>query len=182
MHLPGPGTVAVSDLDGDHIPDIASGTKTGHIDEGYAYRVDLALTTNRDSKSFFVYSDEPTGLNVEAIDVDGDQDLDLVITSHLRRDRIGVWLNDGNGRFTRTDPQRYNPLIWQHQSATPCKSRSPRAVNFEPRRPQVVLERHETVITTFHFSSRAFGCGPCHPFEVASESARLRAPPALTIL
>ena len=67
----------------------------------------LDLTGNPDQKSFSVLSQEPNGLNIQAIDVDGDQDLDLVVTSRWSMQIIAVWINDGSGSFTPGDLDQY---------------------------------------------------------------------------
>src|SRR5215831_5546545 len=59
LHLLRPGAPAVGDLDGDHVPDVASGTNLGRTAQGYAYRVDLDLTANQGAKPFSVFSSEP---------------------------------------------------------------------------------------------------------------------------
>lgn len=182
MHLLRPGTAAVTDLDGDRIPDVASGTKTGHGKQGYVYRVDLDLSGNPDAESFIVYSDEPTGLNVQAIDVDGDHDLDLVVTSHLRRDRIAVWVNDGNGQFTRSDSQRHDSPVWREgHSASPSKTTSAQVYSFEQRHLEVALRRSRIDVRTFHFVRTQLRPASALLSRVAVESARFRAPPAPAI-
>src|SRR5258707_1097345 len=65
-----PGRIAVTDFDGDNIIDIASGVKMARTGQSYAYRVELRLSNWPKSDSFTVYSNEPTGLNIQAIDVD----------------------------------------------------------------------------------------------------------------
>src|SRR5262249_20091760 len=40
------------------------------------------------------------GVNISAVDVDGDHDLDLVISGRFVGRRIGIWINDGTGSFT----------------------------------------------------------------------------------
>jgi hypothetical protein len=141
MHLLRPGLGAIADIDGDHIPDFASGINVGRTAQGYSYRVDLDLSNNPGARPFSVVSQEPTGLNIEAIDVDGDHDLDLVISGRLSRTPIGVWLNDGKGVFTLGDAN--DPV--QFWSAT-ASVQSPivAAVDgrqSESRRPPVKLRR-----------------------------------------
>jgi hypothetical protein len=53
------------------------------------------------------------GLHISARDVDGDHDLDLVITSTFGREPVGVWINDGHGRFTLGNADAYAKSIWQ---------------------------------------------------------------------
>src|SRR5215831_861733 len=63
LHLLRPGIAGVADFDGDHIPDVASGTNLGRTEQGYNYRVDLDLTDNSQAKPFSVISNEPNGLD-----------------------------------------------------------------------------------------------------------------------
>src|SRR5262245_17896358 len=98
-----PGSPAVADLDGDKIRDVASGVRVGQTEKGYLYRIDLDLSSNAAPTSLLVYSSELTGLNVEALDVDGDSDLDLVVSGRLTSQPSGVWINDGKGHFSETD-------------------------------------------------------------------------------
>ena len=82
MHLLRPGAGAVGDLDGDHIPDIASGINTGHTSQGYSYRVDLDLSGNSGAGTLSLFSEDSSGQNIEAVDIDGDHDLDLIMTHY----------------------------------------------------------------------------------------------------
>lgn len=142
MHLLRPGIAAVADLDGDHIPDVASGINTGHTSAGYSYRVDFDLSSGAEPKSFGVLSDEPDGVNIEAIDVDGDQDLDIVITGRLSLRLIGVLINDGSGGFTRGDLGQYVLSSWQsRRSVTAPSVPLTAAIHVELRRPQLALRQ-----------------------------------------
>lgn len=172
-----PGVPAVADLDGDHLPDVASGINTGHTPAGYSYRVDLDLSGHTNQNSFSVLSEEPNGLNIEAIDIDGDHDLDLVITGRLSLRPIGVWINDGTGSFTPGDLGQYVLVAWQRRDAvrSPILSAAP-ALQFEWRRSQIAL-RYDRI----DFSSAvsmARGVSPLIVFSRAPDgSADLRAPP-----
>jgi hypothetical protein len=44
--------------------------------------------------------------------VDGDGDLDLVVTSAWSFAPVGVWINNGHGEFARGDPTAYPRAIW----------------------------------------------------------------------
>jgi len=178
MHLLRAGTPAVADLDGDHEPDLASGINTGHTSAGYSYRVDLDFSGTPDRKSFSVLSQEPNGLNIQAIDVDGDQDLDLVITSRWSMQPIGVWINDGSGSFTPGDLDQYGSRIWQT---------SPSVRSSHPA--STIVLQHERRHLDISIGSQRFNFGlsdfrllPVNPVSVNTSriplgSAQLRAPP-----
>jgi hypothetical protein len=178
-HLARPGTPAVADLDGDHVVDLASGTKTGRSEQGYVYRVDLDLSSNPDAKFFIIYSDEPAGLNIQAIDIDGDHDLDLVVATHLGRQPVGVWLNDGKGGFIRDDSSKYDPSVWQRDWSIRCRKTNPIPVSsFEARRPEVTFRlRRINLRGAQHFFSQTFTSQSGDLVSIPIASARFRAPP-----
>jgi hypothetical protein len=91
---------AVADLDGDHKADLALSRKIGTGGQGYLYRVDLTLSQTTKSDSFTFSNTDLLGVNISAVDVDGDHDLDLVISGRFLGRRIGIWINDGAGSFT----------------------------------------------------------------------------------
>lgn len=87
----------------------------------YRYRVDVRLSTDLNT-TFDVDSGVAGGLHISARDVDGDRDLDLVITSEFGREPVGIWINDGHGAFTRGRPETYIGSVWQetdHSLETP---------------------------------------------------------------
>jgi hypothetical protein len=52
-------------------------------------------------------SSRPLGLVFSARDIDSDNDLDLVLRDPLAGKAIGVWLNDGAGGFSATEPAAF---------------------------------------------------------------------------
>lgn len=108
---------AIGDFDGDRRPDLAStelvrpGTGDGK------YTVQISLTSSWASSSFEVDGAQSGGLSIRARDIDGDRDLDLVITSGPLHRRVGVWKNDGNGSFTEADPSLYPDQVWRDPPA-----------------------------------------------------------------
>jgi hypothetical protein len=102
----------IADLDGDHKLDVAVGSRSGDSVAGFFYRIDVGLSGSAQSSSFTIFDRLATGLNVTTIDLDGDHDLDFVITSLPLRHPIGVWINDGTGRFVRGEASHYSASIW----------------------------------------------------------------------
>jgi hypothetical protein len=102
---------AIADLDGDGRPDLAVARAEGWGPSGFQYRIDLDLTTRVGLSSFSV-SAQSGGLRIIPRDVNGDWDLDLVITSAWSFTPVGVWINDGHGGFTRGDPTAYPQSTW----------------------------------------------------------------------
>lgn len=177
-HLLRPGTPAVADLDGDHHPDLASGIKTGHTSDGYSYRVDLDLSGNPEGKSFSVFSQEPNGLNIQAIDVDGDHDLDLVITNRWSMQPIGVWINDGSGSFTPGDLDQYSLRIWQtSQSVRSSDLASNVVLQHEWRRLDISLGSERFEFRLSDLQLRPVSSVSTNTSRISLGSAQLRAPP-----
>ncbi len=177
LHLLRPGNAVVADLDGDHVLDTASGVETGHSALGYFYRVDLALTGDSAAAPFMVLSFEPMGLNIEALDVDGDHDMDLVISSQFLRRPVGVWLNDGKGLFSPADPARYTPSLPLPSGAvSSANDPTPREIDCK-RRPAAFNPRL-TPITVRSPSQRFTPSPPSFRVLLSSPSpSRFRAPP-----
>jgi hypothetical protein len=94
---------AIADLDGDGRPDLAVAKLDGWAPSGFRYRIDLDLTSRAGRSSFSVFA-QRGGLRIIPRDVNGDWELDLIITSARSFTPIGVWLNDGHGGFVRSDP------------------------------------------------------------------------------
>ena len=181
-HLLRAGTPAVADLDGDHQPDLASGINTGHTSAGYSYRVDLDLSGNPDRKSFSVLSQEPNGLNIQAIDVDGDQDLDLVITSRWSMQPIGVWINDGSGSFTPGDLNQYGSRIWQTSpSVRTTHLASTIVLQHEWRRLDISIGSQRFDFGLSDYRLRPVGPVSVNTSRIPLGSAQLRAPPIFNL-
>lgn len=102
----------VGDFDGDNRADIAYAKPQGRMNGAYHYKVEVRLSA-QPGAIFDVDSGAAGGLRISTRDVDGDHDLDLVITSAFGGLRVGVWLNDGHGQFTQGAAESYPLSIWQ---------------------------------------------------------------------
>jgi hypothetical protein len=133
VQLPAPffyGSGAIVDFDGDHRADFAVAQSQTLHGRTQSYRVDVHLSAHP-SSAFDVESHAPGGLHVAALDVDGDHDLDLVITTEFGQEPVGVWINDGQGAFSQGDPAAYPAFIWQpgkHFFETPERPVAPPVV------------------------------------------------------
>jgi hypothetical protein len=106
---------AVADFDGDSRPDMAV-TRMESRGGGYVYWLELDLSTNRKDGSSQAQANLPSavssifGLHLTPQDVDGDHDLDIVVTMGIARQPVAVWINDGKGRFEEGDLSAYPAL------------------------------------------------------------------------
>ena len=93
---------AFADLDGDRKPDMASveiqDEQVGSTD--YAIRLQFAGGTG----SYIGVKGPFGGLRLAVRDVNGDDSLDLILTSTMDRHVLRVLLNDGHGNFLPTEP------------------------------------------------------------------------------
>jgi hypothetical protein len=108
-------TGVLGDFDGDRRPDIAIARPERLSNGAFRYRVEVLLST-QPAGAFDVEFGPAGGLHISAQDVDGDRDLDLVITSEFGRQPVGIWINDGHGRFTRGAAEKYPKSVWQEAS------------------------------------------------------------------
>src|SRR5258708_15040220 len=98
-------TWTIADFDGDGQPDLL----TTHP-EGY---VELQLSSRTGASFSFPVLGGDLGISIAARDVDGDHDLDLVITARGSHRPIGVWINDGRGAFEEGNAEAYSAATWQ---------------------------------------------------------------------
>ena len=98
----------LADLDGDREPDAVGASRLGKTKDGYLYQVQLQLSTDLQSISFVVLHDNSVGLKIVSHDIDGDDDIDLSVSDQLSQ-HVGIWLNDGKGRFVKSPPGRFSP-------------------------------------------------------------------------
>jgi hypothetical protein len=101
LHLLASGWM-LADLDGDHEPDVAQSLALGRAKDGYCYEVQLQLSSDASARSFFLFHNNSLGLRITAHDIDGDNDIDLIISDRFFGEHIGIWLNDGRGRFSKS--------------------------------------------------------------------------------
>jgi hypothetical protein len=126
-------STAIADFNVDGAPDIAIADRVYRSAAGYSYRIQLSISGELTDAVTFESPDEAIQLRVS--DVDADNDLDLVASAVLSKDIVGVWLNDGHGRFTSTAVRQMPAAIGARQvldSTDP--SSSPASVGYSPRR------------------------------------------------
>jgi hypothetical protein len=98
-----------ADFDGDQKPDFAE-----------LRRSSLDIRLNSGSlQHLTVSSDEAAGLQtIAVVDIDGDNDLDIVVQNRFVPRRAEIWINDGNGRFPES-PFLREPVQIERKSWNP---------------------------------------------------------------
>jgi hypothetical protein len=99
----------VADFDGDNQPDVVISNAEGR----YGYSLEFQLSAKGVGGSPILPSQPLSafGLHLTPRDVDGDHDLDIVITVGFSRQPVAVWINDGHGRFEEGDLAAYPACI-----------------------------------------------------------------------
>jgi hypothetical protein len=96
---------SVADLDGDSKPDLAS-VEDGTSDSTRTdYRIQVQLSAA--GRQAFRIVAPIGGLQIVSRDVNGDNALDLVLTTTWFKQPVAILLNDGHGSFTRLDPDAF---------------------------------------------------------------------------
>lgn len=109
--------VTIEDFDGDSRPDIAmvSEGRSGSAVDHYRIRFQLSKGGSQN-----IDLTAPVGgLDISSRDVNGDDFLDVVVTTAATNRPVAVLLNDGAGKFTASDPSafpgafRKSPHFWR---------------------------------------------------------------------
>jgi hypothetical protein len=95
-------STAVGDLNADGRPDVAVADRIGRGAGGFAYNVQLSISGGE--SQLVDFDSDQDALSVALRDVDHDRDLDVVVIGAVSRSIVGIWLNDGTGKFERATP------------------------------------------------------------------------------
>lgn len=93
---------AIEDFDGDRQPDIATVLEGRSGTEGSHYWIRFQLSSGA-SQSIYVAA-PVGGLDISSRDVNGDDFIDVIVTTTGTNRPVAVLLNDGAGNFTASDP------------------------------------------------------------------------------
>lgn len=93
---------AIADFNRDGLADTAVADRLSQGPAGYVYEVRFSVSGLPPRSVSF--ESAQSALTVSIRDVDHDNDLDVVVSEVLSRVVTNVWLNDGQGHFTRAAP------------------------------------------------------------------------------
>ena len=110
---------AIADLDGDNQPDFASVQLGQHGRMEGRYSIGFQLSSG--PRQSIVISAPLGGLQVTLRDVNGDNSLDLIVTTEWFRKPVAVLLNDGHGHFTQSGNTQLADSIYNFQELSPAR-------------------------------------------------------------
>lgn len=172
-------TLRVADFDGDGRPDCATLRLQDRIDGPYRYRVNIALSGGPESSFQFSSAQARFGLQVAAVDVDGDRDLDLVIRSAFDFRLIAVWINDGHGAFTEGRLTDYPQAVGVEHDQVAESGYHPRTAAGLPRvdGPGAFSERISQRSPAPDSTNRKLSSIPSPRNTIGRDSTPMRGPP-----
>jgi hypothetical protein len=123
---------SVADFDGDLKPDLVN-VQAGKSDVSSTdYRIQLQLSAA--GRQTFHIVGPIGGLQIIASDVNGDNALDLVLTTKWLRQPVAILLNDGHGKFSRIEPAAFPEAF--HEFTTSWGSTTDHAIDAVGAPPQ----------------------------------------------
>jgi hypothetical protein len=88
-----------ADFDGDSKPDLVEHRSTF---------LDVQLSTGRELRLGSELDANTLGTEIVVVDLDGDHDLDIVVRNRFLNQHSDIWLNDGQGFFSKSATRDYS--------------------------------------------------------------------------
>jgi hypothetical protein len=107
---------AIADFDGDQQADLATVQAGTGTSSHSRYWIRFELTSGK--KQFFGVTGPAGGLQISPRDVNGDNALDLIVSTAWLHQTIAILLNDGHGNFTLANPAAFPAAT--DESPTAC--------------------------------------------------------------
>jgi hypothetical protein len=174
---------AIADFDGDRKPDLATvEAQKGSSSNTTRYSIRLQLTAG--TTQVFGVTAPAGGLQIVARDVNGDNALDVLVSTAWLNKQVAVLLNDGHGNFTLADPadfpsaRREREGRWNSENGPLCDGSVLVRIEYPASGPNRGSK----------FDSPAGEFGKAHPFVPAAPKRLLhssllgRAPPTFVLL
>jgi hypothetical protein len=106
---------AIADFDGDSQPDLAT-VQLGQVTASHA-RYWIRFEMSAGARQFIGVTAPVGGLEIAPRDVNGDNSLDLIVTTPWLNRPVAVLLNDGHGNFTLRDPEAFSTAVWRFETS-----------------------------------------------------------------
>jgi hypothetical protein len=118
---------AIADFDGDRRPDLAT-VEVQKSSSSRTTRYSIRFQLTAGIAQVFGVTAASGGLQIVARDVNGDNTLDVLISTALEHEEVAVLLNDGHGKFTLAEASEFpaalleNSLHWNSGTIPLCES------------------------------------------------------------
>jgi hypothetical protein len=135
-NLPAGGApFAIADFDGDKLPDLATVQVAQIRNSETQYGIRFELSSG--ARQSIDITAPVGGLQLTSRDVNGDNFLDVVVTTTLLHRPVAVLLNDGHGNFALKDPASFPEAIWTAESLWTAAAQQvyDASLNLPPRSP-----------------------------------------------
>jgi hypothetical protein len=114
-------TLVIADFDSDGKPDGAVLVDFGGLRGQSSFRIDLHFTGR--TNSTIPFESTETAHAVAAWDIDDDGDIDLIVECPFTQQRLQVWLNDGDGDFSKAVAEDFPSPVPTRERLRPPSSR-----------------------------------------------------------
>jgi hypothetical protein len=149
----------------------------GRVAGGVSYQIQLQLSATG-NRSFEIRG-PLGGLAIEARDVNGDNAVDLVISSAYFGRPVAVLLNDGHGSFSQAEPNAFPAAFGGSAALQPVYSTQALGAEGLPPQPRFQIGSHTGNLPDVRScAARISGTGSRFIHSLLSSSQSGRAPPA----
>src|SRR5579863_7472900 len=107
--------LTIGDFDGDQLPDLVTADIGQHTASHTVYKIAIELSSG--ARSTLNLAAPEGGLQLTSRDVNGDDLLDVVVTTAWTSRPVAVLLNDGQGNFTELSPDQF-PGVFPDSNST----------------------------------------------------------------
>jgi hypothetical protein len=169
-------STTIGDLNTDGTPDLVIADRTSRSAGGYTYQLEFEVSGLEPREISF--DSRQDAVTVGVSDVDHDNDLDVVVSVVLSKEIVGIWLNDGTGRFNATDVRQFPSHALLLQTVSPRDlSVDPAALGVPSRRAADALKALAPTLVA-RSNSRLLNLRPSHLHTaLGSPASAPRGPP-----
>src|ERR1700676_4619667 len=172
---------AIADFDGDNQPDLAT-VQIGHSDS-WDTQYWIAFQLSSGARQTLGITAPTGGLRITSRDVNGDDFLDIVVTTAWTNRPVAVLLNDGQGNFRVLDPSTFSAAFTTSEKscAAPADDTKDAAAAFLSRNRADICQGAFGVFSSLSVTGPLFTRTSRHSLSLTLVSFLGRAPPSFVL-